>query len=350
MISISVCMIVKNEASVLSRCLDCVQKFADEIIIVDTGSRDKTRSIATQYTDKVYDYKWCNDFSKARNFSFSFSTCDYIMWLDADDYIDQQNCEKIMKLKQEIDTSSPPDCIMAKYVVSPPPNEFYYYRERILRRVCGFIWQEPVHEVISPKGKIIHSDIEILHKKIRRTSKKRNLNIYKNLIKSGKPLSPRAKYYYGRELYYNNNFHKAIRILNEFLAESGGWVENKIDACIIKYNCYFNLHNYENARLSLIQSFDFSAPRAKILCLLSELLIQDKKYSTATDWLKIALTLPNETSGWIEPDFHTYRPYVDLSICYYYLNNLSLAKTYHNLAKAIHPSAPEILFNSQFFE
>lgn len=349
MVSISVCMIVKNEAKILARCLDCVQEFADEIIIVDTGSRDKTKEIARQYTANVYDFEWCDDFSKARNFSFSFATSDYIMWLDADDYIDSQNCEKIRRLKAELNTLAPPDCVMAKYVTSPPPREFSYYRERLLRRESNFVWHEPVHEAIAPRGKIIYSEIEILHKKEPKPYSKRNLNIYKKMLKTGTPFSPRAKYYYARELYYNGIFHKSIRVFDEFLNDSGGWVENKIDACIIKSSCFMRISKPDKAKRAILQSFEFSAPRAKTICLLAEFLMQQKSYTTAIDWLKIALTLPTETSGWLEPDFHNYRPYLDLSICYYYLSNISLAKTYHNLAKSIHPDTPEIRFNEQFF-
>ncbi len=342
-------MIVKNEAKILARCLNCVRSFADEIIIIDTGSHDKTRQIALDFTDKVYDFVWCDDFSKARNFSFSFATCDYILWLDADDFIDQENCEKIKRLKQEINTASPPDCIMAKYITSSQPHEFYYYRERILRKNFGFVWHEPVHEAITPAGKIVYSDIEILHKKEPKPYSARNLNIYKKMLKNGITLSPRAKYYYARELYFNGKIHKAIRKFDEFLLDDGGWVENKIDACIIKSACYIHLNNYDKARSSLLQSFEFAPPRAKTICLLAELLIRQKNYSTASEWLKIALTLPRTTNGWIEPDYHNYRPYLNLSICYYYLNNISLARTYHNLAKSIHPNTPEIRYNSQFF-
>ncbi|MEG0091522.1 MAG: glycosyltransferase, partial [Oscillospiraceae bacterium] len=85
MVKISVCMIVRNEQAVLARCLDCVKHFADELIIVDTGSSDKTKEIAGQYTDYVYDFLWVDDFSAARNYSYSFATGDYIMWVDADD-------------------------------------------------------------------------------------------------------------------------------------------------------------------------------------------------------------------------------------------------------------------------
>ena len=99
--TLSCCFIVKNEEKVLSRILDCVKKFADEIIVVDTGSIDKTKDIAKKYTDKVFDFVWCDDFSKARNYAFSKSTCDYNMWLDADDFIFPKDIEKILKLKQD---------------------------------------------------------------------------------------------------------------------------------------------------------------------------------------------------------------------------------------------------------
>ena len=69
MITISLCMIVKNEERVLKRCLDSVRDLVDEIIIVDTGSTDATKRIAAGYTDKIYDFTWNDDFSAARNFA-----------------------------------------------------------------------------------------------------------------------------------------------------------------------------------------------------------------------------------------------------------------------------------------
>ena len=74
--TISLCMIVKNEELVLGRCLESIKDLVEEIIIVDTGSTDKTKEIAKLYTNNIYDFKWINDFSAARNFSFSKATKD----------------------------------------------------------------------------------------------------------------------------------------------------------------------------------------------------------------------------------------------------------------------------------
>ena len=93
--TLSVCMIVKNEEQTLDRILSKVVLFADEIIVVDTGSQDNTINIAKKYTSNVYSYMWQNDFSKARNESFRYATKDYIMWLDADDYIDTKNAFRL---------------------------------------------------------------------------------------------------------------------------------------------------------------------------------------------------------------------------------------------------------------
>jgi glycosyltransferase involved in cell wall biosynthesis len=67
----SLCMIVKNEEKVLRRCLDPVKGIVDEIIIVDTGSTDNTKEIAKDYTDKIFEFKWNNNFSEARNYAAS---------------------------------------------------------------------------------------------------------------------------------------------------------------------------------------------------------------------------------------------------------------------------------------
>ena len=82
---ISLCMIVKNEEEYLPRCLENIKDIVDEIIIVDTGSTDKTVEIAKSYGAKVYYFKWNNNFSEARNVSLKYATKDWILILNVDD-------------------------------------------------------------------------------------------------------------------------------------------------------------------------------------------------------------------------------------------------------------------------
>src|SRR5262245_5780920 len=85
--SVSLCMIVRDEAEVLGRCLSTVADLVDELVIVDTGSRDRTSAIAQEFGARVEPFRWCDDFAAARNHSFSLATCDWILWLDADDVL-----------------------------------------------------------------------------------------------------------------------------------------------------------------------------------------------------------------------------------------------------------------------
>ena len=80
-------MIVKNEEAFLEKCLLSVQGLVDEIVIVDTGSTDKTKEIALKFTSKVYDFEWCDNFAAARNESLKYATGDWILVLDADEVI-----------------------------------------------------------------------------------------------------------------------------------------------------------------------------------------------------------------------------------------------------------------------
>lgn len=105
MITINLCMIVKNEADVLERCLSSVKNIVDEINIIDTGSTDQTKEIAAPYTDRIFDFEWIDDFSEARNFSFKQVTKNYILWLDADDILLEKDQIKLIKLKKEANPS-----------------------------------------------------------------------------------------------------------------------------------------------------------------------------------------------------------------------------------------------------
>lgn len=142
MIDISLCMIVKNEEEVLARCLNSVKDIVDEIIIVDTGSTDKTKEIAKHYTNNIFDFEWIDDFATARNFSFSKASKKYIMWLDADDIILEEDKTKFLNLKKTL--SENVDIVMMKYNIAFDKDNkptFSYYRERLFLTTKNYKWE-----------------------------------------------------------------------------------------------------------------------------------------------------------------------------------------------------------------
>ncbi|MDE5604393.1 MAG: glycosyltransferase family 2 protein [Eubacterium sp.] len=351
MATISLCMIVKNEEKVLARCLESIKNAVDEIIIADTGSTDSTKEIAKKYTDKIFDFKWVDDFSKARNFSFSKAEKDYIMWLDADDIISKENCEKLIQLKKNLENE---DVVMMKYSTAFDENgnsTFSYYRERLIKKSFNPIWKGRVHEAIEPGGSIVYSDIEIEHHSVKTEYSRRNLNIYEQQIKDGEPLLPRDLFYYGRELYYHNKYDKAIKTLSDFIQNKNGWVENKIEACRILSYCYRSIGELDHALFALFNSFSYDLPRAETCCEAGSLFMLKSQYNQAIYWFKLALELPNneQNGGFNNMDAQGYLPCIQLCVCYDKLGNHTEAEKYNNMAGEYRPSSAAYLQNVEYF-
>ena len=353
MISISLCMIVKNEEDVLARCLDSAKDIVDEIIIIDTGSTDNTKNIAKEYTDNVYDFLWIDDFSAARNFAFSKAISSHIMWLDADDVILEEDKQKLLKMKNEI--SSNVDVIMLKYNTAFDENgnvTFSYYRERIIRNCTSAIWQGKVHEVITPFGNIIREDIAVTHKKEKISDSKRNLNIFEKAVKEGEILNPREKFYYARELYYDSQMELAIKMFEEFLNEGNGWIENNIEACRFISYAYYSLNKEEKALRALFRSLEYDRPRAETCCDIGKHFFDRNNYHIASFWYETALNEKrnDENGGFILIDCYGYLPCIQLCVCNYYLGNIQKAIEYNEKAGIYKPLDSIYLTNKEFLE
>ena len=353
MITLSLCMIVKNEHDTLGRCLDCVKDIADEIIIVDTGSTDDTKEIALKYTNKVYDFEWVHDFAKARNYSFSKATKDYIMWLDADDIILEQDRERLKILKKILTPDI--DMVMLKYNLNLDENgipALSYYRERIMKRSKNFKWISPIHEVIPQSGKVLREDIAITHKKLHPSDPKRNITIFEKMKENGIPFDARQTFYYARELMYAKRYEESIKEYDNLFSAPDAWVENKISACLDLYGMYMELENEPMALASLFKSFEYDIPRAEICCNLGHYFISKKNYNLAIYWLEQALSKKYDISsgGFFSKDYYDFIPYIELCVCYYNLGNVLLAIEYNEKAGSIKPTNENYLNNKAFFE
>ena len=352
MITISLCMIVKNEEAVLARCLDSIKDVADEIIIVDTGSADQTKAIAGKYTDKIFDFEWVDDFSTARNYAFSKATMDYQMWLDADDVVPIESVEKLLELKETLDKNV--DMVTMKYLTHFDEGGnpiFISTRERLTKREKEYKWHDPVHECIPLAGEIFYSDIEIHHRKTKQEGVSyRNLNIYTELEKQNHAFTPRQQYYFARELKDHKMWEKAAKYFELFLNGDGGWVEDNIAACYSLAICYSMLQCNEKVLPAFLKSFEYDAPRSEICCEIGYYYKGQKNYTTALKWFRTATACANPDSiGFILKDYHGYIPNIESCVCAYQLGENEAAKQFNENA-ALYKQTEEVEANRKFFE
>ena len=352
--TLGLCMIVKNESQVLERVLTSATKFANEIVIVDTGSTDNTKEIAKKFTDKIYDFEWIDDFSAARNFALSQIKSDYWIWLDADDIVPQKTADGIAEFMKNTDGTI--DVVMLPYIINMTADGkplFSYYRERIIKNNSDFYWQGCVHEVIQPKGNIVNLDFPIVHDKPKgRKNGTRNLDIYRKNIADGLILSARERYYYARELYYNGFITDAINEFNNFINMEDGFYINKIDACIMLAHCYLQIEDIKLALTSAFSSFVYGLPTGEACCVIGEIYRMRNDYNKAIYWYECATNLQPDLNSGAFIDYSSYRivPYIWLTVCYDKLSKYEKAYYYHKLAFKNDPLNPSVIINQKYFE
>ncbi len=237
MITISLCMIVKNEEGVLARCLDTVADLVDEIVIVDTGSSDRTKEIAARYTDLIYDFQWIDDFSAARNFAFSKATKEYIYTADADEVISPENRQRFKWLKENLLPEI--EIVQMKYGNQLEFGTVYNfdeeYRPKLFKRLREFVWQEPIHEMVRLEPVIFDSDIVITHKP-HSNHASRDLMNFRKQTGEGKKLSKRLQNMYAKELLLAGeatDFALAKEYFIEAAADPDRSMDEVMEACCV---------------------------------------------------------------------------------------------------------------------
>jgi len=238
MITISLCMIVKNEEKILARCLDSIVDLCDEIIIVDTGSTDATKEIASGYTEHIYDFDWIDDFSAARNFAFSKASGEYIYSADADEVLDEENRERFIILKNTLLPEI--EIVQMKYGNQLQHGSVYNfdeeYRPKLFKRQRSFVWQEPIHETVRLDPVVYDSDIVITHLP-EESHAGRDLANFQKHCDRGYRLSRRLHNMYARELLMAGEKDDLVRASGYFKAsaadESRSGEELQEACCVI---------------------------------------------------------------------------------------------------------------------
>jgi len=352
MITISLCMIVKNEEDVLQRCLEAVAPVVDEIVVVDTGSTDRTRDIALGFTDRLLHFDWIDDFSAARNFAFAAATQDYLLWLDADDILTPDNRTKLLALKSSL--SGDVDSVSMIYELARDEYGNLAHslrRNRLVKRSREFRWQGAVHEALIVSGTILTSEIAVVHSPLKDEEPGRNLRIYRRMELRGDTFSPRDVLYYAHELLDAGEHATAASLYERFLSDGQGWAEDEIIVCGKLADCYHALGDSEKEWEAICRSFRYGSPRADFCCRIGYRLLHEGKYEAAAHWYLTAANLPQE-ERWssVNHACRTWLPHLQLCVCYDRLGKHELAYEHNEIARTYRPDDSTLLRNKAYLE
>ena len=333
MATISACLIVKNEEQVLDRCLQCLQPIVDEIIIVDTGSDDGTKEIAKKYTDKIYDFVWINDFSAARNFSFTKATMEYIYVADADEVIDTENQKKFLELKNALLPEV--EIVQMLYTNQLLHNTTYNYdteyRPKLYKRLRSFKWIDPLHEYVALEPVIYDSDIEIIHMPLSNHAK-RDFNIFQNAIERNGRLSKKLNGMYARELFItgmDEDFIEAKKYFQDIIEEESDISEVKKYQCVLG-KAFLSTHDFHQFFKVVLKNIAIQDASAEICYLLGEYYFLANDYKEACIWYYNAAY---ETTAELNIHYAGDYPLKRLAECYRMIGNEEEAKNYEILEK-----------------
>ena len=227
MLKLSICLIIKNAEETIVPCLESIKDIADEIIIVDTGSNDNTLSLIKSFPKvSVFHQDWQDDFSYARNFSFSKASGDLFMWIDADDILPLQSSYQIEFLKfQNLDGLA--DGFTCSYQYGNDRNfkaDLTFSNLRIIKKTCYSGWKYKIHEQLDRKlvERVFDLNATIFHNKKYedyQNSILRNAKILKEIVREENCDSV-YHFLYGRELYFLKDHVQSKFYFEKFCAEN----------------------------------------------------------------------------------------------------------------------------------
>lgn len=231
MTKISACVITKNEAECISRCLQSVKPVVNEMIVVDTGSTDATVTIAEQLGAKIFHYSWCNDFAAARNYALNQAKGDWIIFLDADEYIAAEKIKNVQLIIKKIHGSRKIDAIRCQMNNLEGVNGSLRSSNpsmRIFRNLPAIRYIGKVHEYILKHEKpvsAINVDSQMLviyhtgYSKATITEKiRRNTALLEEELKQG--IVRRLTYYYLSDGYFQaGDYEKAIEFAKKAIKD-----------------------------------------------------------------------------------------------------------------------------------
>lgn len=356
-VTISGCLIVKNESSCIKDCLNCLSPLCDEIIVYDTGSNDGTQDICKENgLVKLIQGQWIDDFAWARNECFKHATCDYILWVDADDLIDKKSLDYLIELKNNNLYLYDMVIMPYRYHFDGEKDLYTLDRERIIKRSLNLKWKGRIHEclpIVENNLKLTNSEAYIIHNH-QKPYGNRNLKIFQDMEKKNEIISIRDEYYYANELFYNKLYDDAIKWYLKCTSKKEMWIIDKLNAYLKLYKIYrFVKNDIEEAfKYALLSLTCVGNPRSDTCCALGDIYMQKNNIDWAIFWYEKAYN--NIAKGFdavfLETHTYTTTPLLQLCVLYYQKGDINKSIEMNKLAERYEPNNESVIHNNEFFK
>lgn len=334
--NISICIITKNERDNLITCLERIANLDMEIVVIDTGSSDDSKEIALRYTNHVYDFVWCDDFSAARNFAISKATRDYILMVDTDEFIDEIDIAELNKLIQDNPTgiglllrknlfeNNATEMTSTIRISRLFPKALYHYEGRIHEQVV------PINPLELPNPS--HYDIPIFMTHVGYTGDstakqiKANRNLSLLLIElEQNPNDPYILYQIGKAYYYMQDYRNALIYFGKALEQPVDIKIQYVHSLITMYGyCFINTKQYADG-LMLTAVYDELQDDADYLFVIGLIYMYNAQFDMAIAQFQKATTISKCTVEGV----NSYSALYNIGVIYECLGNTTDALVYY---------------------
>ena len=345
--TLSVCIITKNESDNLKTCLSKLSNYNKnnefEIVVIDTGSTDDSKEIARSYTDSVYEFVWCNDFSAARNYATQKAGGDYILMLDTDEFVDEFDLNETNRLinlypdrvgrmhRKNLYQSDGNDMSSNEYVNRLFPKKLFYYEGRIHEQIVRI-----PDKTIS--GEDSNYDTYIIpfytthvgyqgNQEARSQKAKRNLDLLLKELEE-KEDDPYILYQIGKAYFYEQAYDAAIPYLERAMELNLDLSLSYVHSIVVTYGyCLIYTKQYQNA-LMLEAVFDDFMNDADYMFVLGLTYMHNARFEDAVNAFLCATNIPECTVEGV----NSYSAYYNIGVIFECLGDFENALPYYEKA------------------
>lgn len=323
--TVALCMICKNEQSNIGGLMDDVCPVLEQVIVVDTGSTDDTLSILEQkrlsYPNlEIHHFTWTDNFSEARNYSFSLAgAVEWIFWVDGDDRVNQQD---LNHFKTHLLDNPGVDAWLLPYIYSKYPDgsaQIYLTRERFLRKSKNPRWVGAIHETVDIHflRQMNYDGLKIEHNRDGKfIDPRRNLKILAKEFERD-PKDHRTAYYYAKELFDHIDPQSTEKLIHYLNLPFKYW-DDEIGARFRLAKTYVAENKLREAIQTVepIYHLDATRRRSEYYFIFGEVEFKLRNFPIAIDWYNRCLSEPPGSPRVLSLEYWSWHPLKKIAECY----------------------------------